>query len=254
MSHEQRIQEQFTRQSSTFAGVPSHSAEESLAVLLEVSRPTPGDRVLDIACGPGIVTTAFAPRVARVTGLDVVPAMIERGRARAAEIGVTNLTFEVGDSNALPYADESFDLVVTRYSFHHLTDPLATLREIRRVCRRDGTIVVADVAPPTDKVAAYDALEKIRDPSHTHALSEPEFDAVFAEAGLAITERRRYGLPMPLETQLAASFPEPGGVERLRALVRADLDVDALGVNARLENGAVQLTIPILVLRSVRSV
>jgi SAM-dependent methyltransferase len=253
MSHEQRIQDQFTRQSSTFGSVPSHSAEESLALLIEVARPKPSDRVLDIACGPGIVTTAFAAHAAHVTGLDVVPAMIERARARAVESGVGNVTFEIGDSNALPYPDESFDLVVTRYSFHHLTDPVTTLREIRRVCRRGGTIVVADVAPPPGKDGAYDALEKIRDPSHTHALPEAEFEAVFAEAGLAITERRRYGLPMPLEAQLAASFPEPGGVERLRQLVRADIGVDALGVQARVVDGAMHLTIPILVLRSVRA-
>ncbi len=252
MSHAARIQEQFTRQSSTFAGVPSHSAEESLTLLVEVARPQPNDRVLDIACGPGIVATAFAPHAAHVTGLDVVPAMIERARARAAELGVPNVAFEIGDSNALPYPDESFDLVVTRYSFHHLTDPVTTLREIRRACRRGGTIVVADVAPPKEKGEAYDALEKIRDPSHTHALPEAEFESVFAEAGLAIAERRRYGLPMPLETQLAASFPEPGGADRLRQLVRADVGRDALGVCARVEDGAVHLTIPILVLRSTR--
>ena len=59
------------------------------------------------------------------------------------------------------------------------------------------------------------------------------------------------GAAKSLVDPLAASFPGPGGVERLRELVRADLGVDALGVNARLEDGAIELTIPLLVLRSV---
>ena len=134
-AHELRIQEQFTRQADTFANVPSHSAESSLTVLLALAQPKKTDAALDVACGPGIVTTAFAPHVGSIRGQDVVPAMAERARARAAEQSLTNVSFDVGDSNALPYADGSFDLVVTRFSFHHFHDPLRALQELRRVCK-----------------------------------------------------------------------------------------------------------------------
>ncbi|HVY29927.1 MAG TPA: methyltransferase domain-containing protein [Polyangiaceae bacterium] len=248
-AHEQRIQEQFTRQSATFGNVPSHSAESSLAVLLELARPKPTDAALDVACGPGIVTVAFAPHVASIRGQDVVPAMVERARARAAAQNLSNAHFDVGDSNALPYADATFDLVVTRFSFHHFHEPLLALHELRRVCKPSGAIVVADVAPAPEAAAAYDEAELIRDPSHTHALTEAEFEALARSARLRIAARQRYGLPLALEPQLAASFPIPGGRERLRALFAADVGVDRLGIATRHHEGDIYYVVPVLVLR-----
>jgi SAM-dependent methyltransferase len=248
-AHELRIQEQFTRQADTFANVPSHSAESSLTVLLELARPKRTDTALDVACGPGIVTTAFAPHVASIRGQDVVPAMAERARARAAAQGLTNARFDVGDSNALPYADESFDLVVTRFSFHHFQEPLRALSELRRVCKPGGAMIVADVAPAPEAAAAYDAAELIRDPSHTHALTEPEFEALARDARLCIAARQRYGLPLSLEPQLAASFPIPGGREQLRALFAADVGVNRLGIRVHERDGDLHYVVPILVLR-----
>jgi len=251
-SHDRRIQDQFSRQAGTFAAVPSHSAESSLSVLLEMSGATKSDIALDVACGPGIVTCAFAPHVASIRGQDVVPQMVERARARRAELALDNASFDVGDSNALPYPDDSFDLVVTRFSFHHFSAPAQALRELARVCKPNGRVIVADVAPSPETSAAYDHFETIRDPSHTHALTEAEFDALVSAASLEVTARRRYGLAMPLEAQLAASFPEPGGREALRALFEADLGKNRLGVEARCEQGAIHFTYPVLVLRCER--
>lgn len=244
-----RIMDQFSRQAGTFAQVPSHSAAESLDALIELGRALPTDRALDVACGPGIVTCAFAPHVATIRGQDLVPAMIERARARQRELGLDNVSFDVGESTALPYADASFDLVLTRFSFHHYSEPARALGEMRRVCKPGGRLLIADVAPSPETGAAYDRVEKLRDPSHTHALSEPELEALLAGAGLRIEARHAHGLPMPLETQLAASFPEPGGRERLRELFEADIGVNALGLDARRERGEIHFTYPVLVVR-----
>lgn len=252
-AHGLRIQEQFTRQADTFANVPSHSAESSLTVLLDLAQPRKTDAALDVACGPGIVTVAFAPHVGSIRGQDVVPAMAERARARARELRLTNTSFDVGDSNALPYVDASFDLVVTRFSFHHFHEPLRALEELGRVCKPGGRIIVADVAPAPEAADAYDAAELIRDPSHTHALTEPEFEALAASAGLRIAARQRYGLPLSLEPQLAASFPSPGGREKLRELFAADVGVNRLGIAARLHEGDIHYVVPILVLRLERA-
>lgn len=250
--HERRIQSQFSQQAATFGSVVAHSAAESLEALIALAAPKPTDEALDIACGPGIVTCALAPAVRSIRGQDVVPAMLDKARARQAEQGLDNVAWDLGDAGALPYADDSFDLVVTRFSFHHLREPLTTLREMRRVCRAGGTLVVADVAPTPETSQSYDRFETIRDPSHTHALTEPEVEALFESAGLPIVRRARHGLPMRLEGQLAASFPEPGGADELRRLFEADLGVNALGVDARREQGEIWFTYPVLVLASTK--
>jgi ubiquinone/menaquinone biosynthesis C-methylase UbiE len=247
MSHAELIQRQFSQQASTFDGVASHSAQDSLAALLRLCAPRPDDVALDVACGPGIVTCAVASHVASIRGQDVVQAMLERASVRAREIGRSNVAWDHGDSAELPYADATFDLVLTRFSFHHLVEPLRTLREMKRVCKSGGRVVVADVAPAVACNERYDHFERIRDPSHTHALNEPELLQLFADAGLPVTGSERHGLSMALETQLAASFPEPGGVERLRALFRADIGVNALGVDARVEQGEIVFSYPVLI-------
>jgi len=250
MSHAALIQEQFSQQASTFGSVHPHSAQASLTALVELARAQPTDDALDLACGPGIVTCHFAPHVQSIRGQDIVPAMLERARTRGASLGLHNVSFDEGDSNALPYADASFDLVVTRFSFHHLLDPLRTLLEMRRVCKDGGRVVVADVAPSVATNERYDHFERIRDPSHTHALNEPELLALFAAARLTVVRSARHGLAMPLEAQLAASFPAPGGADELRRLFRADLGVNALGVDVRLEGDAIAFSYPVLAVAS----
>ncbi|WP_437304068.1 class I SAM-dependent methyltransferase [Sorangium sp. So ce388] len=245
--HDALIQEQFTRQARPFAEVRAHSAAAAMELLLDALSPAPGDTALDVACGPGIVACALAPRVASVRGLDIVPAMLDEARERQAKLGLSNVAWELGDASRLPYPDESYRLVTTRYSFHHLLDPLVTLREMARVCQKSGRVAVIDVVPAEDKRDAYDRAEKIRDPSHARAVTERELVALFDAAGLEIEKTVRYRLEVELETALQASFPEPGGADRLRALYRADVGVDALGVGAELRGDELHFAYPIVI-------
>ncbi|MGK4002635.1 methyltransferase domain-containing protein [Sorangium sp. So ce1036] len=201
-----------------------------------------------MACGPGIVACALSPHVASVRGIDIVPAMLDEARRRQVKLGVSNVAWELGDASRLPCPAESYRLVTTRYSFHHLLDPLATLREMARVCQKGGRVAVIDVAPAEDRRDAYDRAEKIRDPSHARALTERELAALFAAAGLEIERVARYELEMELEAALQASFPEPGGADRLRALYRADVGVDALGVGARIDGDEIRFAYPCIIL------
>ena len=76
----------------------------------------PGDTVLDVACGPGLMACAFARVALHVTGIDLTPAMIEQAKVMQQSDGLSNLTWHVGDAQPLPFADASFSLVFTRYS------------------------------------------------------------------------------------------------------------------------------------------
>jgi 2-polyprenyl-3-methyl-5-hydroxy-6-metoxy-1,4-benzoquinol methylase len=120
------------------------TAENSAAYLLPSLRP--GLDLLDVGCGPGTITVDLAARVApgRVLGLDVSPDPLAEAQTAAAAAGVA-VEFEVGDVYALEIEDGSFDVVHAHQVLQHLTDPVAALREMARVCRPGGVVAVRDV-------------------------------------------------------------------------------------------------------------
>lgn len=243
--HNSRILDQFTRQAEPFALAPAHSAEESLRLLLGTVAVTPADAALDVACGPGIVACALAAIARHVTGIDLVPAMLDQACKLQTQKGLRNVNWQLGDAACLPFGDESFSLVVTRYSFHHLLDPVGALTEMARVCRPGGRIAVADVTPEAEKAQAYDELETLRDPSHTRALSQRELQALGTAPQLKLLNTAFYRLDTALETLLADSFPPPGNADRIRQLVRDDIGVNRLSIQAYLRGEEVRFSFPV---------
>jgi len=120
------------------------TVENSAAYLLPALRS--GLDLLDVGCGPGTITVDLAARVApgRVLGIDVSPDPLREARAAAERAGV-QVTFAVGDVYALEVADDAFDVVHAHQVLQHVTDPVAALREMARVCRPGGVIAVRDV-------------------------------------------------------------------------------------------------------------
>jgi SAM-dependent methyltransferase len=120
------------------------TVENSAAYLLPRLRP--GIDVLDVGCGPGTITIDLAQRVApaRVIGIDAAAEAIDAARAAAREAGVDNLELGTGDVYALDHADDSFDVVHAHQVLQHLGDPIAALREMRRVCGPSGVVAARD--------------------------------------------------------------------------------------------------------------
>ncbi|MCK5708602.1 MAG: class I SAM-dependent methyltransferase [Candidatus Aureabacteria bacterium] len=242
-AHQSKIIDQFSLQAIPFTQVPGHF--DAMQILIELSKVYIDDAVLDVACGPGMVACEFAKHANHVTGIDITPAMIEQAEKRQNDLHLKNLTWAVGDAISLPYNDNSFSLVLTRYSFHHLQSPNITLAEIIRVCRPGGRVMVADVSVDSDKSESYDSLEIMRDPSHTHALTHEEFAALFKNSGLLDCRQSAYGVDIELETQLRASFPNPGDESKLREMIISDIGINNIGINARREKEKVMYTVPI---------
>lgn len=251
--HKNQILDQFTRQAHPFAAAPAHSDEDSLRILAEAVAVVAQDRVLDVACGPGIVACMLAARAQHVTGIDMVPAMLEEARTLQARKGLQNLSWELGEATKLPFEDDAFSLVVSRYSFHHLLEPAQVLKEMTRVCRRGGRVAVADVTPEADKAQAYDELEKLRDPSHTQVVPVERLRALGEKQGLELRNLTSYRLEVGLEELLAASFPPEGNADRIRQKIRTDVESNRLSANARWEGDRLILGIPISVLMWVKS-
>ena len=120
------------------------TAENSAGYLLPRLRPS--DRLLDIGVGPGTITVDLAARLPAgcVIGIDNAAAALEAARTLADARKVTNLTLRAGDAYALDFEAGSFDVVHAHQVLQHLADPVAALREMRRVCRPGGVVAVRD--------------------------------------------------------------------------------------------------------------
>jgi ubiquinone/menaquinone biosynthesis C-methylase UbiE len=244
------ILDQFTKQAVPFSQIHARDHAEIHRLLIETAGIGPGDEVLDVACGPGLVACEVT-RVARhVTGIDLTPAMIDQARARQSSLGLSNLTWVVGDAQPLPFPDTSFSRVITRYSFHHFSDPRGAFAEMVRVCEAGGRVTVADVfTTSAEQAEAYDRLEKHRDPSHTHALRLDELEALFAR--LKDVRRAFYKYPVKVEELLSRSFPGPGGADAFWRAVLADVGVNRIGIDAAEEDG-LGFSFPVIILSGVR--
>ena len=126
-----------------------------------------GQRLLDVGCGPGTVTSGLARAVAPglTTGLDAAADVLVTAREHAVELGSDNLEFVEGDVYALDYADASFDVVYANQLLQHLADPVAALQEMRRVLRPGGLLGVRDAdyatMHPAPKFAEYERWDAL---------------------------------------------------------------------------------------------
>lgn len=251
--HKEQILDQFTRQAVPFATAAAIRNEDALNRIVQMSQAGPDDIVLDVACGPGLLACAFAPVTRHVTGIDLTPAMLEQARALQRQQGLENVTWREGDVLPLPYADDSFSIVSSRFAFHHFLDPLAVLKEMRRVCRGGGHVVVADSAPAADKADAFNRMERLRDPSHVRALSPEELRGLFDQAGLPAPRIQPDLLPGDVESLLARSFPREGDADRIRRIFAESMEHDDLGMAGVRQDGKICFSFPTLILASTIS-
>jgi ubiquinone/menaquinone biosynthesis C-methylase UbiE len=254
-AHPELIVDQFTRQADPFNSAKVLADERTLAMIVQAAGVAPIDTVLDVACGGGIVGCAFAPHVRHVTGIDMTPAMLERARARSSELRLANVSWQQGDVTSLPFADDAFSIVVTRYSFHHMLDPLAVLRQMLRVCQRGGRIVVVDMFASEDpsKAAQWNHLEQLRDPSHVRCLTLAELRRLFASVGLGAPAEAFYEIRDSVKNLLSRSFPNPGDAVKIVELFRASATDGRLGIESRIVDGELRYAYPTVILSAVRA-
>jgi arsenite methyltransferase len=113
-----------------------------------LGRLEPGERVLDLGSGAGtdsLVASLMVGPEGSVTGIDMTPEMLEKARAGADALGVSNVTFVEGEAERLPFEDESFDVVISNGVIDLIPDKDAVFGEIHRVLVPGGRIQIADV-------------------------------------------------------------------------------------------------------------
>jgi ubiquinone/menaquinone biosynthesis C-methylase UbiE len=222
LDHLQRVKQEFTRQAATFASSAAITDSELTRRFSEVIGAGGDGTILDVACGPGILTAALAEKARQVVALDVTPEMLSQARQRCAKAGLSNVTFKEGSATDLPFAESSFDGVVTRLSIHHFEEPRHALDEMFRVLRPGGTLVIADVvsSEDADESALQNAIETLRDPSHVRMLAPSELLSLVEGAGFRIAARSTWDKPRELDEWMGI-INEPKRVGPLRTVVHA---------------------------------
>jgi len=186
------VQEQFGKTAASYLTSTPHALGKSLERLVALTSPQKSWHGLDVATGGGHVAYAFASRVARMWATDITQEMLDLVRAEAQKRGLSNIRVAYAKAEALPFDDESFDLVTCRIAPHHFDSIPEFLAEVRRVLRPQGLFALVDNVVPQGTVGDYiNAFERFRDPSHLRAWTMDEWRAALKKHGFAITHEEQ---------------------------------------------------------------
>ena len=162
-------QSQYARHARRYAESGLHRRGESLETVRRLAAVTAGDTVLDVGTGTGFTAFALAGDGARVLAADLTAEMLAEGRRLAKEMTpVGKLDWLLSAAERLPFPDNTFAAVTARYATHHFHDLPRALREIARVTRPGGRVVLCDVVAPEPPhlQRLMNRLEQVRDPTH----------------------------------------------------------------------------------------
>jgi SAM-dependent methyltransferase len=182
------------RQSAT------HASGEDLDTVVEWCEPGEGVKILDVATGGGHTARRLREEGAEVVTLDPAPGM-------GADV--------VAPAEEIPFADGSFDVVVTRIAAHHFSELGKAVGEMARVSNR--IVVVEDTLYTSEEV---EAAEKLRDPTHVRSLSEEEWRDLLVDAGLEVEQVALFEKVHDLDEWLARTGCEGDEAVRVRELLR----------------------------------
>ncbi|ROR06733.1 class I SAM-dependent methyltransferase [Erwinia sp. JUb26] len=186
--HHDHVDKQFGEQAGAYLTSAVHASGRDLVKLSERLYAASDARVLDLGCGAGHASFIAAQHVKEVVAYDLSEKMLTVVAQTAKERGYHHLTIRQGYAEKLPFANDEFDIVISRYSAHHWHDVGSALREVRRVLKPGGKAIFMDVNAPGNPVLDIwlQTVEALRDTSHVRDYSPGEWLTLFTESGLSI--------------------------------------------------------------------
>jgi ubiquinone/menaquinone biosynthesis C-methylase UbiE len=201
-AHNRVVQRQFGEQASAYLNSAVHAQGSEFAELLAAVHGRDDARLLDLGCGAGHVAFHLAPSVGSVVAYDLSTQMLEVVAQAAIDRGLSNIETVHGAAEGLPFADGSFEFVVSRFSAHHWSDLGQALREVRRVLKPGGVAAFVDVAAPGLPLldTHLQTVELLRDSSHVRDYSPAEWARQLGEAGLRVTRGKTQRLRLDYQS------------------------------------------------------
>ncbi len=164
----------------------------TLPVAGRTAAVAPAERVLDLACGTGelLRRLAAAAPEAELTGVDLAPNMVDQSRRKLAN--EPNVQVEQADAHDLPYADDTFDVVVCANTFHYFTHPEQVLGEVRRVLGPEGRLVLLDWCRDFWTCQMMDVVLQYVDPAYETCYTRAELTSLLERASFEVPDAFRY--------------------------------------------------------------
>lgn len=216
------IQLEFSRQAQPMACAPVFREQAVLQRLVRAVGGARSGRVLDLACGPGIVAEAVAPHVGQLIGIDATPEMIWLASRQFERANLKNGRFALAAAESLPFEGGTFDEVITRLSFHHFAEASVVAAEARRVLQRAGRLIVADIVSSADPEESrlHNSLERLRDQTHVRMLPAQELLDTIRMAGFCVLREETWTQPRTF-SEWAAIVKMEARIEPLQNIMRA---------------------------------
>lgn len=231
----QSVREHFGPVAARYATANVHRAGPDLAALVELSEVAGHERVLDVGCGAGHTALQLAPHVSRVDALDLTRAMLDQVERLAAERGLENVSTTLGDAEAIPFPDETFDVVTCRLCAHHFQRPGRAASEIFRVLAPGGRLILIDiVSPDAPELDTFlNAFELLRDPSHVRDHTLAQWQAMLGACGFDVDHCASWPMRIEFDAWLVRIGAPPEAARALRFMfglasreVRAHFEID----------------------------
>lgn len=194
--HKQVVDRQFGEQANAYLSSVVHAQGDEFKLLQEAVSKQTHANVLDLGCGAGHVSFQVAPFVNKVIAYDLSGSMLEVVAKASQEKQLKNIETAQGVAESLPFDDNSFDFVFSRYSAHHWQDLGIALREVKRVLKPSGIAAFIDVVSPEQPLldTYLQTVEVLRDTSHVRDYSVAEWIRQMGEAGLLVTKHHKQKL------------------------------------------------------------
>lgn len=237
-THLQTNLDQYGAQAQAYLDSPVHAQGRDLAqaqALVAQAVPTNG-QALDVGCGAGHLSFALAPHLARIVALDPSTPMLHTVRQAATAKGFPHIETAQSTAENLPCPDASFDLVCSRYSAHHWTHLALALKEMRRVLKPGGHLLLIDVQGEEDALvdSHLQAIELLRDRSHVRNRSVSQWRALLADAGFGDVAHDSWPVHIDFPSWVARMRTPTSRVAMIRAVqTEAPTEVqEALAIEA----------------------
>jgi len=197
------------------------SGDDPLQALVELAAPEAHDVCLDFGAGVGRATFAVAPLVDRVEAVDSDAEVLSEAERLGKEVGADGVRYRRTDLSELPWDGPTFDLILCDMVLHRLLEPVRTLRELARVMRPDGRLIVVDVCVDEATDRYVNELARLREPAHWRHYRAEEYEHMFEEADLRATDTRVLRQSVDVDAWAEAGLAGRAGLELIGARLRS---------------------------------